>query len=126
MIHPPLYTAIPATDLIVRPLADITLVYHRPSGQTHMVASPVPEILAALESLREHPIPFSRESGNPVSPITDGTAQSPGLLLSQENIIDAIVHHLAARYNLGDPVDARAAIDAHLAEMAALGLVRRA
>ena len=42
------YIAAPATDLIVRPLADITLIYHRASGQTHMVASPVPEILAAL------------------------------------------------------------------------------
>ncbi len=122
----PRYRAIPATDLIVRPLADITLVYHRPSGQTHMVASPVPEILAALESLREHPIPFSRESGNPVSPSTDGPAPSPGLLLSQEKSIEAILGHLATHYDLGDPADARAAIETHLAEMAALGLVRRA
>lgn len=29
-------------------LEDITLLYHRASGQTHMVISPVPEILAAL------------------------------------------------------------------------------
>ena len=29
-------------------LEDITLLYHRPSGQTHMVISPVPEILQAL------------------------------------------------------------------------------
>lgn len=27
---------------------DIVLLYHRPSGQTHMVISPVPEILAAM------------------------------------------------------------------------------
>ena len=30
------------------PLDDFTLVYHRPSGQTHMLAEPAPEILAAL------------------------------------------------------------------------------
>lgn len=122
----PRYRAIPATDLIVRPLADITLVYHRPSGQTHMVASPVPEILAALESLREHPIPFSRESGNPVPPYTHGPAQSPAPLLPQEHGIETILDHLATHYDLGDPADARAAIETHLAEMAALGLVRRA
>lgn len=30
-------------------LEDMVLLYHRPSGQTHMVISPVPEILAALD-----------------------------------------------------------------------------
>lgn len=34
--------------MIVQALDDITLIYHRPSGQTHMVVSPVPEILAAM------------------------------------------------------------------------------
>lgn len=29
-------------------LGDLTALYHRPSGQTHVVAEPVPEILAAL------------------------------------------------------------------------------
>ena len=42
------YRAEPATDLLVRALDDITLIYHRRSGQTHMVMSPVPEILAAM------------------------------------------------------------------------------
>jgi PqqD family protein of HPr-rel-A system len=31
------------------PLDELTAVYHRTSGQTHLVAAPVPEILAALE-----------------------------------------------------------------------------
>ncbi len=122
----PRYRAIPATDLIVRPLADIALVYHRPSGQTHMVASPVPEILAALESLSEHPIAFSRESGTPEPPYTHGPAQSPAPMLPQGHGIEAIVHLLATHYDLGDPADARTAIETHLKEMAALGLVRRA
>jgi len=30
-------------------LEDMVLFYHRPSGQTHMVISPVPEILATLD-----------------------------------------------------------------------------
>ena len=48
MTSPVRYRAEPAADLIVRPLEDITLIYHRRSGQTHMVMSPVPEILAVL------------------------------------------------------------------------------
>jgi PqqD family protein of HPr-rel-A system len=43
-----LYRAEPDDALLVRPLDDLALFYHRPSGQTHMVVSPVPEILAAL------------------------------------------------------------------------------
>ena len=34
----------------VQPLDGLTLVFHEPSGQTHFVASPVPEILEALGS----------------------------------------------------------------------------
>lgn len=37
--------------LVVRGLDDLTLLYHRPSGQTHMVASPVPEIADALRAI---------------------------------------------------------------------------
>ncbi|WP_336965050.1 HPr-rel-A system PqqD family peptide chaperone [Sphingobium aquiterrae] len=42
------HAACPASALIVRPLDAVTLIYHRPSGQTHMVVSPVPEMLDAL------------------------------------------------------------------------------
>ncbi len=35
-------------ELLLRPLDGLTLVYHRPSGATHIVDSPVPEILAIL------------------------------------------------------------------------------
>lgn len=31
-----------------RRLDELILIFHRPSGQTHMVANPVPEILSAL------------------------------------------------------------------------------
>ena len=49
--QPPLrrYRVEPADQLILRPLDDLTLLYHRRSGQTHMVVSPVPEIIAALD-----------------------------------------------------------------------------
>jgi PqqD family protein of HPr-rel-A system len=41
--------AAPSSEtLIVTPLEGLTALYHRPSGQTHVVAEPVPEILAAL------------------------------------------------------------------------------
>ncbi|CAN5304040.1 hypothetical protein BH10PSE12_BH10PSE12_31190 [soil metagenome] len=42
------YCAEAASQIIVRRLDDITLIYHRRSGQTHLVVSPVPEILAAF------------------------------------------------------------------------------
>ncbi len=35
-------------ELLWRELDGLALVYHRPSGQTHMLASPLPEIMAAL------------------------------------------------------------------------------
>lgn len=50
MDFPDQYRAEDADALILRALDDITLIYHRRSGQTHMVASPVPEILAAIGS----------------------------------------------------------------------------
>lgn len=43
------YRAGDAADIALRPLDGLTLLYHRPSGATHMAAAPVPEILAALE-----------------------------------------------------------------------------
>lgn len=44
----PLFVAAPAETLIVRPLDSLVALYHRASGITHLVASPVPEMLAAL------------------------------------------------------------------------------
>lgn len=42
------YLAEPADQLLVEPLDAITLIYQRRSGITHMVAEPVPEMLAAM------------------------------------------------------------------------------
>ena len=42
------YGSYDSKALIPRALEDMTLLYHRASGQTHMVISPVPEILGAL------------------------------------------------------------------------------
>lgn len=42
------YRAESADELVRRPLDDLHLIYHRRSGQTHLVASPVPEMLDAL------------------------------------------------------------------------------
>lgn len=42
------YRAAPAGALLVAPLDQLTAVYHRPSGVTHLVDSPVPELLGVL------------------------------------------------------------------------------
>ena len=42
------YQAEPADQLLVEPLDAMTLIYQRRSGITHMVAEPVPEILASM------------------------------------------------------------------------------
>ena len=36
-------------SVLVRRLDDLTLLYHRPSGMTHLLDSPLPEILDELE-----------------------------------------------------------------------------
>jgi PqqD family protein of HPr-rel-A system len=42
------YRAAPVATLRIVPLDALTLVYHRASGITHVVDSPVPELLEAL------------------------------------------------------------------------------
>ena len=42
------YRAARAGELRIAPLDDLVAVYHRASGQTHRVVSPVPELLEVL------------------------------------------------------------------------------
>jgi PqqD family protein of HPr-rel-A system len=42
------YRAAPAATLRIEPLDSLTLIYHRTSGITHVVDSPVPELIAVL------------------------------------------------------------------------------
>ncbi|CAN5290059.1 hypothetical protein BH09PSE3_BH09PSE3_22150 [soil metagenome] len=42
------YRADPTALLQIFPFDSLTAIYHRRSGQTHLVAEPVPEILYAL------------------------------------------------------------------------------
>ncbi|HYD12316.1 MAG TPA: HPr-rel-A system PqqD family peptide chaperone [Allosphingosinicella sp.] len=44
----PIYIADKGHDMVAVPLDGLSLVYHAPSGATHIVAPPAPEILAAL------------------------------------------------------------------------------
>lgn len=37
-------------QLITEPLDAMTVIYHRRSGMTHMVAEPVPQILASMDT----------------------------------------------------------------------------
>lgn len=43
-----LYKAEDGDQIVIEPLDVITLIYQRRSGITHMVAEPVPEMLAAM------------------------------------------------------------------------------
>lgn len=45
-----LYAADPPSALRRAALDGLTILYHRPSGQTHIVSEPVPEILDALQA----------------------------------------------------------------------------
>lgn len=44
----PRFRAAPPNTLLIEPLDVLTAVYHRASGQTHLLAEPAPEIMAAL------------------------------------------------------------------------------
>ena len=44
----PLHRAPPPGALLAVPLDDFTAVFHRPSGITHLLTAPAPEILTAL------------------------------------------------------------------------------
>jgi PqqD family protein of HPr-rel-A system len=46
----PIYIADDRHDLVTVPLDGLSLVYHEASGATHIVATPAPEILEALQS----------------------------------------------------------------------------
>lgn len=46
----PVYRSDPADAVRIVPLDGLTLLFHRPSGLTHFLASPAPEILEALAS----------------------------------------------------------------------------
>lgn len=85
------YTRCDDADIVRRALDGLTLIYHRPSGLTHMLASPLPEIMAALNDA-------------PLSPA-------------------ALLDRLAADYDLGEEADALSTLEAHLEELAALGLI---
>jgi len=45
----PRYRAAPPEALRVEPLGDLTAIFDRRSVQTHLVVSPMPEILAAMD-----------------------------------------------------------------------------
>lgn len=44
-----MYRAVPLATLLIEPLDELTAVFHRRSGQTHVLASPAPELIQALQ-----------------------------------------------------------------------------
>jgi PqqD family protein of HPr-rel-A system len=49
----PHYSAAAPDCLIITKLDEVSALFHRPSGMTHIVVEPVPEIIAALQ---QHPL----------------------------------------------------------------------
>lgn len=47
------YRSLPTDAVTMQDLGAVVALYHRRSGQTHLLASPVPEILAVLAALGE-------------------------------------------------------------------------
>ncbi len=45
-----MFRTAPLSSLLIEPLDDLTAVYHRASGITHLLAQPAPEILQALRT----------------------------------------------------------------------------
>lgn len=67
-----------------------TLVYHRRSGQTHMLAEPVPEILAALAEGDADPAEIVRRLG-----------RTHGVLDGEGDVEAVIAAHMAELAELG-------------------------
>ncbi|PAX08567.1 HPr-rel-A system PqqD family peptide chaperone [Sphingomonas lenta] len=44
-----MYRAEPLSSLLIEPLDELTAVYHRASGITHLLGQPAPELLHALQ-----------------------------------------------------------------------------
>ena len=44
------YRVVPPADRIGASLGPILVLYHRASGQTHLLAQPLPELLSALDA----------------------------------------------------------------------------
>jgi PqqD family protein of HPr-rel-A system len=80
------FAAPSSKTLIVTPLEGLTALYHSPSGQTHVVAEPVPEILAAL-------------AGTPLS--LDDLMNAMGLGADDEDVRAGLSGHLAALIDSG-------------------------
>lgn len=85
------YCAATAGDLVRVELDTLTAVYDRRSGQTHLLASPLPEMLEALGA--------------------------------DEWTVESFAARLTDTFELAGDGEARALIAAHLAELAALGLI---
>lgn len=80
------YRAAPKDDLIWHALDSMTLLFHRPSGITHMLADPAPQILEVME---EAPL-SAPEIVARLSAIFDVESES-----DTENIVDARLAELS-------------------------------
>jgi PqqD family protein of HPr-rel-A system len=86
-----IYRAPDSADFAPPVLLDgFTLIYHRPSGQTHMLAEPAPEILRALTEGDAGPIEIVRR-----------LARDHGILDSEGDIEVVVAARMAELAELG-------------------------
>lgn len=91
MVTPPLYRTDFAKNFRTHVIDGVTLTFHRPSGATHFLISPAPEIMALLSE----------------APMDSAT----------------LTRRLCATLDLPEDAEARAVVEARLAELVSAGLV---
>jgi PqqD family protein of HPr-rel-A system len=87
----PRYVVPTPDEVRIETLDDLTLIYHRPSGQTHMVTSPVPEILAL----------FAQGADLDPQAVLDGLARHYDLEAEGATLTEGIADQLAELSSLG-------------------------
>jgi PqqD family protein of HPr-rel-A system len=64
----PVYTAEPSQALRPAQMDGLSLVYHRPSGQTHIMVEPMPDL---MEALGERPMTLAELAAEFSVPVED-------------------------------------------------------
>ncbi|MET4898126.1 HPr-rel-A system PqqD family peptide chaperone [Sphingomonadaceae bacterium jetA1] len=83
----PRYRAVAAESILVEPLDLFTALFHRPSGITHILSEPAPQILAALG---EQPLDAVSLLTRLAREFDLGEAEGPALLRERLDELEAV------------------------------------
>lgn len=83
------YRAGPAENYVVRPVDDLTLVFHRPAGMTHVVS---PAVVALLDCLLDKTLPLAE--------IVDALRQKHDLDAGGDDVAATVAARLAEMVRL--------------------------